>query len=396
MITILSKLFIKDNKDDITERASYGILCGLLGIFLNIVLFSTKIMAGLLSGSVAIVADAFNNMSDAVSSIVSMLGFKLSKQKADSEHPYGHGRMEYVAGLIVSLLIILTSVELLESAIQKFISPTPIESSGLVLAILLFSIIIKLYMMIYNRKIGEKISSETMLAAATDSISDVISTSTVFICTLASNYTNINLDAYCGVAVGFFVLYQGITSIKLTITPLLGSAPKQETLSQIDNIISNYPEILGIHDLTIHDYGPGHFIISLHAEVDANSNLIEIHNVIDSAEHELETELLCEAVIHIDPVIHDSETDLFRTILTNITEKMEGQVTFHDVHIIKSGEQKIVHFDILIPIDYKYKDEEVSEYLLKNIKKYIQAPITPVIKIDRDRSSIVSESHQTQ
>ena len=311
MISLLAKIFIKnrDGESPETLRLRYGVLCGAFGIFLNLMLFVGKLVAGMLSGSISVTADAFNNLSDAGSSLITLVGFRIAGHKADSHHPFGHGRFEYISGLLVSILIILVGFELGKSSVEKLFAPEPVVFSALTLSILAVSVAVKLYMAFYNKRIGKKLDSPAMEATAVDSLSDAASTFVVFICMLLSHFFEWEIDAWCGLAVSGFILVSGIRSAKQTIDPLLGQPPSAELVGRIESIVRSHPYVVGIHDLVVHDYGPGRLMISLHAEVPADGDLLKIHDSIDNAEKELNHALCCEAVIHMDPV----ETDDART-----------------------------------------------------------------------------------
>ena len=303
MVTLLAKLFIRDHENvtDSGVRQAYGILCGIVGICFNLILFTTKALAGLFSHSIAITADAFNNLSDA--------GFRMAGQKPDSDHPFGHGRIEYISGLLVSILIVLMGFELVKSSVSKIFHPEAPDYSPVIIGILVFSILVKCYMALYNRRIGTRISSVAMKATAIDSLSDMVATTVVLIGTIVSATSGIIIDGYCGVLVGMFILYSGFVAAKDTISPLLGQPPEPEFVKQINDIVLSYDDVTGIHDLIVHNYGPGRTLISLHAEVPADGNILTLHDTIDTIEHELRSKLNCNAVIHMDPVsTNDPET----------------------------------------------------------------------------------------
>ena len=277
MIELLAWRLIRDHDhvNDPAVRRAYGVLCGCAGIALNLLLFAGKCLAGLISGSIAITADAFNNLSDAGASVVTLLGFKLAAQRPDRDHPFGHGRMEYVSGLVVSMVILLMGVELAKTSVEKILEPQPVEFSPLVAVILAVSIAVKLYMSHYNRAIGRKIGSASLATTA------------VLLSTLAGHFWNVNIDGWCGAAVACFILWAGVKAAKETIDPLLGQPPSPEFVSQIQEIVLRHREITGIHDLMVHDYGPGRLFVSLHAEVPASGDILALHDVVDSAEREL-------------------------------------------------------------------------------------------------------------
>ena len=272
MITLLSKIFIK-TKEDAGEayiRQAYGMLCGAVGIFLNLCLFTGKFLAGTFSNSIAITADAFNNLSDAGSSIITLIGFKMAGQKPDPSHPFGHGRIEYISGLLISVIILLMGLELVKSSISKILHPEILDFSPIIILVLVASILVKCYMFLYNRRLGRKLDSAAMLATATDSLSDTLATAAVLAATLISHFTDLAIDGWCGVLVGLFICFAGYHAAKDTISPLLGQAPEKEFVRQINDIVMAYENVIGIHDLIVHNYGPGRVLISLHAEVPAD------------------------------------------------------------------------------------------------------------------------------
>ena len=349
MITILSGLFIK-NRDQFGNsdvRRAYGMLCSIVGIALNVFLFAGKYLAGVISGSIAITADAFNNLSDAGSSFISLVGFKFSGMKADADHPFGHGRIEYVSGFGVSMVIILMGIELFKTSIEKIFHPEPVETGALAVGILVVSICVKGYMCFYNRTVGKKIQSETMKATAMDSMSDSIATTAVLISMAVAHVTGISIDGWCGCLVACFVLYAGFGAAKDTLNPLLGEPPSREFVNEIRTIVMAHPEILGIHDLVVHDYGPGRRMISLHGEVSGDCDIFEIHDVIDRIEKELKEKLGCEAVIHMDPIVVNNEAinETKKEVVDMINEHFPG-VTIHDFRMIQApADRPVFHPD---------------------------------------------------
>lgn len=363
MIHLLSGIFIKnrDQVDDQNVRRAYGMLCGVVGIVLNILLFAGKYLAGMLSGSIAITADAFNNLSDAGSSLITLVGFKFSGRKADADHPFGHGRIEYLSGFGVSMVIILMGFELLKSSVQKVLSPEPVEAGILPVLILIVSICVKMYMAYYNRSVGAKINSEAMKATAMDSLSDTIATFAVLISMAVAYITGYNIDGWCGCIVACFVLYAGYNAAKDTLNPLLGEPPSKEFVEEIREIVLAHPEIIGIHDLVVHDYGPGRRMISLHGEVAGNSNIFEIHDVIDRIEKELGQKLGCEAVIHMDPVEVDNEK--IAEIKTELSEKIQDklpEVSIHDFRMVQGPTHTNLIFDVVVPYEYEKTGSQVK------------------------------------
>lgn len=385
MVSLLAKLFIRnnDNPSSPQTRQAYGILCGAVGIALNILLFAGKFFAGLISNSIAITADAFNNLSDAGSSVITLVGFKMAGQKPDPNHPFGHGRIEYLSGLLVSLAILVMALELLKSSFKKIIRPQPVDFSLLTVIILLVSILVKLYMAYYNKKISEKINSAAMHATAMDSLSDTLATTVVLIATLIGHFTGLTIDGYCGILVGLFILYAGYSAAKDTISPLLGQPPQEDFVRHVEQIVMSYEDIIGIHDMIVHDYGPGRLMISLHAEVPSDGDLLILHDTIDNIEQRLHRELNCEAVIHMDPVItNDEQTNDLKQRINTLLQSTFPEIHFHDFRIVKGPTHTNIIFDIVIPFAYKKSDEEITSYLKTEINK-IDSSYFAVIQIDR-------------
>lgn len=388
MVTFLSKLFIKDRKNftDVKVRQAYGILCGALGIVLNLLLFCGKYAAGLFSHSIAITADAFNNLSDAGSSIITLIGFKMAGQKPDPDHPFGHGRIEYISGLLVSVAIIIMGFELLKSSAEKILHPSELLFSPIIIAILIISILVKCYMAFYNKSIGTKIASSSMKAVSTDSFSDMTATSVVLVSTIISHFTGLKVDGWCGVLVGLFVCYAGYNAAKDTISPLLGQAPDPEFVEKINRIVLSYDKVTGIHDLIVHNYGPGRVLISLHAEVPADGDLVELHDMIDLIEHELKDTLLCHAVIHMDPVFPwDAETAALKQHVLEYLHTLDERFSVHDFRLVKGSTHTNVIFDVSAPFDYNVSDEKLVEDIKKRLSEE-NPKYMGVIDVDRQYS----------
>ena len=362
MISLLARLFIKQSGDEQAVRKAYGILCGAVGIGFNVLLFIGKFFAGTLAGSIAITADAFNNLSDAGSSFVTLLGFQMAGQKPDSEHPFGHGRIEYLSGLAVSMLILLMGVELAKSSLQKILHPEPVDSSPVVIAILCVSIAVKLYMFSYNRRLGRKLNSSAMEATSMDSLSDSAATLAVLIATLVGHFTGLMIDGWCGILVAAFILWSGFNAAKDTLDPLLGTPPTREFVTQIRDIVMAHKSILGIHDLIVHDYGPGRVMISVHAEVSASENVLELHDEIDNVEKELREKLGCEAVIHMDPIVTDDGiTEETRQRVAALVRCIDDEITSHDFRMVAGPTHTNVIFDAVVPFHFRLTDAEVRE-----------------------------------
>ena len=371
MVTLLAKLFIRDHENvtDCGVRQAYGVLCGIVGICFNLILFTIKALAGLFSHSIAITADAFNNLSDAASSIITLVGFRMAGQKPDSDHPFGHGRIEYISGLLVSILIVLMGFELVKSSVSKIFHPEAPDYSPVIIGILIFSILVKCYMALYNRRIGTRISSVAMKATAIDSLSDMVATTVVLIGTIVSATSGIIIDGYCGVLVGMFILYSGFVAAKDTISPLLGQPPEPEFVKQINDIVLSYDAVTGIHDLIVHNYGPGRTLISLHAEVPADGNILTLHDTIDTIEHELRSKLNCNAVIHMDPVsTNDPKTLSLKAEVNTYLDQIDPKLSMHDFRIVKGPTHTNLIFDIVVPYDYPVSDQEVVDSVTKRIQ----------------------------
>lgn len=387
MISFLARIFVKNPTDFKSPevRQSYGMLCGGVGIFLNILLFAGKWLAGTLSGSIAITADAFNNLSDAGSSVITLIGFKLSGQEPNPEHPFGHGRMEYLSGLFVAVAILMMGFELIKSSVEKVLHPEAIESSPLVLAILIVSILVKLYMSLYNRSIGQKINSAAMLATASDSLSDTISTALVLAATVISHFTGLILDGWFGILVGLFIFYTGITTMKDTINPLLGQPPEKEFVDEIERLVKAHAIVHGVHDLIVHDYGPGRLMISLHAEVSASGNLLEIHDEIDNIERELQTKLNCAATIHMDPVVTDNEEiNRLRSAAAGLAKELDESFSIHDFRVVSGPTHTNLIFDLTAPFGCSMTDAEIKSAMKQKVQELTDGKYFAVIQVEHN------------
>lgn len=386
MLTLLIRLFIK-NKDNVSDpqvREQYGVLCGAYGIFLNILLFAGKYIAGILSSSIAMTADAFNNLSDAGSSLISVLGFKLSGKKPDPGHPFGHGRIEYLSGLAVSVLIVVMGYQLTRDSFEKIINPQESTMSLVAIVILVASILVKFYMAFYCKRIGKKIDSQTLLATSTDSLSDTISTFVVLASTIIGYFFNIKLDGWGGLFVGILIIIAGIKAALDVIGPLLGAAPSEELINAINEIVSAKEEIVGVHDLVVHDYGPGRLMITLHAEVPSTGNINEMHDVIDNVEMELSEKLNCLATIHMDPVsVGDEHVDALKQQVKQIINSREGLINLHDFRVVTGPTHTNLIFDVVASWSLKMTDDEIMQYISDEIKK-IDESFNAVITVDRD------------
>lgn len=386
MLSFLIRKFIKNYKDikNPKVREKYGVLCGGYGIFLNLCLFAGKYIAGILSASIAMTADAFNNLSDAGSSLISVLGFKLAGKKPDPKHPFGHGRIEYLSGLAVSTIIIVMGYELIKDSFVKILHPDELSFSWISVGILLASVLVKVYMSIYCKRIGKKIESEVLLATSADSLSDTLSTGMVLAATIIHYFFDIHLDGFAGVIVGLLIIITGIKSAKETLNPLLGMPPEKEFIDKIESIVMSHEEIVGMHDLIVHDYGPGRVMITLHAEVPSSGNINELHDVIDNIENELSKKLECHAVIHMDPVeVGNEEVDSLKNEVKELVKTIDDKLTIHDFRMVKGPTHTNLIFDVVVPYTVKATDEEVKEMIQKKVSEKHRECFC-VIEVDRD------------
>lgn len=387
MITFLASLFIKDrrNYDSPAVRQAYGVLSGAVGIGLNILLFLGKWIVGTLSGSIAITADAFNNLSDAGSSIITLIGFRLSGQAPDPEHPFGHGRMEYISGLLVSVAILVMGFELIRSSFGKLRDPELIESSALVLGILLASILVKVYMFYYNRSLSKKLDSAAMKATSVDSLSDTVATTLVLIATVISKYTGLILDGWFGILVGIFIVYTGGSTLKETIDLLIGQPPKKEFIDEIREIVLGHSLVYGVHDLIVHDYGPGRRMISLHAEVAVDGDIQDIHEQIDHIEHELQEKLNCSATIHMDPIVTDDKEVLeMKAKVEAMVQSLDEAFSMHDFRMVKGTTRTNLIFDVEVPRKTSLTDNEIMNRLKEQVHGLPGSKYFAVIQIDHE------------
>lgn len=363
MLGILSRLFIKDYKDykNPLVRRAYGQLAGIVGILLNVLLFGGKYAVGFLCGSVSVMADALNNLSDAGSSVVTLIGFHFAGKKPDPEHPFGHGRIEYISGLIVAGLIMYMGLELLQSSIRKIFSPEDMQINAITIVILSISILVKVYMAVYNRGLGKRIDSSAMKATAIDSLSDCIATSVVLLSIILYYFTRINLDGISGVVVAVFILLAGFTSAKETLSPLLGEAPDAEFVKSVEELVLSHKDVVGIHDMIVHDYGPGRRMISLHAEVSGKEDVYKLHDLMDVIEYELRERFQCEAVLHMDPIEADDEKVMgLRKEVEKLVKEMDDELSIHDFRMVEGPTHTNLIFDVVLPQGYSRSDEEVS------------------------------------
>ena len=381
----LVRLFIKDcdNVTDPAVRERYGILSGAVGIVLNLLLSAGKLFAGLMTGSISITADAFNNLSDAGSSVVTLVGFKLAGQKADDGHPFGHGRMEYLAGLLVSLMILLVGVELGRSSIGKILRPEAVDFSLVSTGILAASILVKLWMGQFNRGLGRKIGSAAMAATAADSLSDAVATAAVLAGTLVNRFAHVNIDGWVGLAVAVFILRSGWGAAKDTINPLLGESPDPELVKQLRELVLSHPQVVGMHDLIIHDYGPGRRLCSFHAEVPQDADILAAHDAIDHIEREIQEKFGIETTVHMDPIATaDEKVNQLRRQVADLARVVEPEMTIHDFRVVRGPTHTNVIFDAVVPHKCRLTDEEVLQRLRRAVSA-LDPAYQAVIQIDR-------------
>ena len=385
MITLLSKFFIRKDLSAEQTRTAYGKLCGIVGIFLNLLLFAGKFFAGLISGSIAITADAFNNLSDAGSSVVSLVSFRISEQKPDARHPYGHGRIEYLAGLIISAVIIVMAYELIKDSVGKILHPEATDWSVTILVILIASILVKCYMAFYNSRLGKRYNAAALRATAIDSLSDCVATTVVLICTVLSHVKGWHIDGFAGLMVGGFILFAGIRAAREVINPLLGEPPEQEYVDSIEHLVLDFdPAILGVHDLMVHDYGPGRRMISLHAEVPAEGDILALHDIIDNLEHRLSEELGCVATIHMDPVVtSDPRVDELKYQIIDILASVSETISMHDFRVVFGPSHTNLIFDIVLPFDFPLPEESLLDDIERLVHERIGRTYFTVIQVDR-------------
>lgn len=385
MIQLLARRLIPNYKDtgSAEVRHAYGVLCGAAGIVLNFLLFACKALSGIISGSIAITADAFNNLSDAGSSVVTLLGFKLAAQKPDRDHPFGHGRMEYISGLVVSMVILLMGFELVKTSVGKILHPEAVVFHPLVPAILAASVAVKLYMAAYNRAIGKRIRSAAMLATATDCLSDCLATTAALLSTVAGHFFRINIDGWCGAAVACFILWAGVNAVRETIDPLLGQPPTAEFVGEVERLVLSHEGITGIHDLIVHDYGPGRRFISLHAEVSADGDMRALHDVIDTAEHALSDKMGCLAIIHMDPLEqNDALTTQTRERVATIVRLIDPSITIHDFRMVTGPTHTNVIFDAVVPHSCPLSDRELTNRIVDGVRA-LDGNYFAVVKIEK-------------
>lgn len=386
---LLIRIFVKDYKNTANRevRQRYGYLSGYAGIISNIILFLLKISIGLYLNSIAVMADAFNNLSDVGSSVVTIFGFMMSGKPADKEHPFGHGRFEYIAAMVVSLMVIVVGFEFVKSSIKKIVNPEELRFNIFTFTLLLSSIVVKIWLAFFNRKIGKTIGSKVMEATAFDSLSDVIATSVVALSLVASRWIAVPIDGYVGLAVSIFILYNGYNLIKETLNPLLGEAPDENLVKSIIEKTLSYKGVIGIHDLIVHNYGPGRIVASIHAEMPYSMDIMEAHDIIDQAEKEISEELGLHLVIHMDPINTDDKlVQTAKAHVIDILKDFPHELTIHDFRVVGNEKHMNVIFDMVVPYEFKEKDEKELIEEVKNAIKERHPNYDAIITIDRQYS----------
>ena len=366
MTNILLRLFVPDHRNpkDSKVRAAIGSLSGMVGIAANLLLFLGKIIVGTLTGSVSITADAMNNLSDASGSIVTLIGFKLADKPADEHHPYGHARFEYLSGLAVAAMIVVIGFELAKSSVEKIINPTAVEFSIVAAAVLLASIAVKLWLCLFNRKLGKYIGSTTLLATSADSRNDCVATSAVLLAAIIEHFTNIRIDGFIGLGVALFILYSGWGLAKETISPLLGESADPELRQRIVDYIEEQPKVLGYHDLMVHDYGPGQRFASLHVEMDWREDPLACHELIDDMERECLRSHNVHLVIHYDPVVTDDpELQRLKQLVQAYLQTQDSRLSIHDFRMVRGDENTNLIFDVALPSDLRGQEKDIRRKL---------------------------------
>lgn len=372
MTDFLCRIFVKnsENTKDPAVRESYGKLAGVVGIISNAILCAAKILVGIISGSIAIIADGINNLADASSSVITLAGFKLASMPEDEEHPYGHARIEYISGMIVSVLIVVVGVELIKSSASKILHPSPLEFSWSVVIVLTAAILLKIWQALFNIRVGKKIHSVALAATGADSRNDVISTSAVLISIIIGKFTGLQIDGYMGVLVALFIIWSGISLIKETMSPLLGEAPDEDLVNAIAEMATSYDGVLGLHDLVVHNYGPGKIFASIHIEVDANSDLMEIHDMVDNIENEISKKLHILLTAHMDPIrINDPVVARMTELTNSILPQLPGVSNIHDLRVVPGSTHTNIIFDVVINPGCKMTYKEIQEIFSRAVKK---------------------------
>jgi cation diffusion facilitator family transporter len=386
MISLLIRLFVKEynNLDDAKVRIQYGKLASIVGMICNITLFAGKLFVGLLSGSIAIISDSFNNLSDAATCFINLFGFLLSGKPADRDHPFGHGRIEYITGLIMAFLIGAIGFEFLGTSIDRIIHPSPLVFSPIIACVLIGSILVKAWMFFFYRHIGKRIGSQTIIAASVDSYSDIAITLVTLISLLISVYLKIIIDGYVGVGVSIFVLYAGFSVAKDALSPLLGNEPDPVVVAKLKELLTSDRNVLGVHDVIVHDYGPGRMIASAHVEVSSSSNFMEIHDEVDLLEKQIGEQLHIPITIHMDPIDNDdASTKKIRSSVVNIVQSLSEKLSIHDFRMVTGKTHTNLIFDVAVPFDYSLSNDEIRQNIQNELSKIYSTTFYLVIQFDR-------------
>lgn len=393
MTKIIMSLFLKNkNPENASDRESYGKVAGIVGIVCNIILSIMKFVVGTISNSVAITADATNNLSDAGSSVVTLVGFKMSEKPADRDHPYGHARIEYITGLIISFIILLIGFEIFTSSAEKIFKPEENQFNIATVVVLVVSILAKLWLGLFNKKLGKMIKSKALIATAADSRNDSIATTVVLISTLISHFFGINLDGYMGVAVAIFILVSGIGLVKETVSPLLGQPPSKEIYEKIEKKMLSYENVLGVHDLMVHSYGPGSYFASAHIEMDARINVLVCHDIMDTIERDFLSDENIHLVVHLDPTVLDcEETNELKQMVAKILYDIDPIITFHDFRVVTGDQNKNVLFDVVVPPEYKYADIQLIDMIKNRVKEAGEGKLYAVVVVDKSYGELTDE-----
>lgn len=385
MTKLITEIFLKNkNTDSPGGREAYGKVAGIVGIICNIILSILKFTIGTITNSVSITADATNNIADAGTSVVTLIGFRMSEKPADKEHPYGHARIEYVTGLIISFVILYIGLEIFKTSVDKILHPEEIIFNWVTAVILIASIAVKFWLSRFNKALGKAIDSTALDATSADSRNDCIATAVVLLASVISHFTQVNLDGYMGVAVAIFIIISGISLVKETVNPLLGQPPTKELYDNIENKIMTYDNVLGVHDLMVHSYGPNKYFASAHIEMDAKIDVLTCHDIMDTIERDFMRELNIHIVVHLDPTVLDcEETNELKAAVSEILKDIDPILTFHDFRVVMGDKAKNVLFDVVTPPDYKYSDEELTDIIKQRINEMGNGNLYAIIVIDK-------------
>ena len=385
MTQLIIKLFMPKGArpEDPEVRRRCGVLSGGIGIGLNLVLSFSKLLAGLITGSVAMVADGLNNLSDAATSVITLVGFRLAGQQADQEHPFGHGRMEYVTGLIVALAVLLMGFEVGRSAVEQIVAPEAVVFSWVACGVLLGAILVKLWMFFFNRGLGRYIQSAALEATAADSLSDTLSTGVVLLSAVVGRFLNVQIDGAAGLLVAIFILKTGWTAAKETLDPILGRPMDPKLAEDVDQLARRYDHILGIHDLVYHDYGPGRAMMSFHAEVPADGDMLELHDIIDTIERDLERKHHIKTVIHMDPIVNDQHTQELKAQVLQLAQEIDPSITIHDFRTTQGPLLTNLIFDMVVPYHFRMTDRETAAEIDRLVKERLGERYYTVATVER-------------